>query len=151
MGKQAYSIKEVLDKLDISRATLYNRIDKNKQQLDRHISSKNGKKYISSIGIEILRANEGINDVDNMDNVNDSINNENRSGGEVIEILKKDNEFLKNQILEKDSHIHTLTKLIENSQILLRESQQKVLLLETKKKENFFKRLFIKKSDLSNN
>ena len=47
VAKEEYSIKEVLDMLDISRATLYNKLNKYEKELSSHITNKHGKKYIS--------------------------------------------------------------------------------------------------------
>ena len=44
---------------------------------------------------------------------------------DYLNSLKSENEFLKEQLEEKDKQISELHKLIENSQILLREEQKK--------------------------
>ena len=44
---------------------------------------------------------------------------------EIPNSLKSENEFLKKQLDEKDKQISELHKLIENSQILLKEEQKK--------------------------
>lgn len=54
-----YTIKEALAELNISKATLYYRINKYKRKIEPHILMKNGKKFISRQGIEILMVNCG--------------------------------------------------------------------------------------------
>ena len=44
---------------------------------------------------------------------------------DYLTLLKSENEFLKEQLEEKDKQISELHKLIENSQILLKEEQKK--------------------------
>jgi hypothetical protein len=61
---------------------------------------------------------------------------------QIIEMLKDQNEYLKSVISEKDKQLTktsevttNLTRLLENSQVLLKQSQEKILLLENPPEE----------------
>lgn len=128
-----YTIKEAVQELKISKATFYNRINKYKQDLKNEIYLKDGKKYISVHGLEILKSNSCLNSLDNcLDSENNTKNDE---------TLQKENDFLKNQLIEKDKQIQTLSRLIENSQILLKQEQQAKLLLIDSKEKGIFSKL----------
>lgn len=123
-----YTVKETLEELNISRATFYNKIKLKSEELKEHITFKEGKKYISSIGVEILRKNENDNSKTTTTNLSES------------EILIKENDFLKTQIdflqsqlTKKDDQIKTLCNLVENSQVLLKNEQETKLLVAPQK------------------
>lgn len=143
---QEYTIKEVLKQLNISKSTLYYRINKLSSKLYGEIALKNGKTFVSSKGLKILSSNNSLDSSDNSPNCLGknplSLDNKKDTKFDIIEVLKKENEFLKNQLIEKDNHIKKLSVLIENSQILLKHEQEKKLFLQAK--ENKFK-IFIKK------
>lgn len=161
MNNQEYSIKETLNILNISRTTLYTKIDKYKKELNPHITSKNGKKYISHDGIEILRSPNNIdsetnnctdyvdNEVDSCTDISDNINT---SGYiEIISLLKSQLEDKNGQIqdLQKDKEnlyqeLSEQRKLHENTQVLLQNSQQKILYIEQikEKEQPWWKKLF---------
>ena len=64
-----------------------------------------------------------------------------------IKQLEKDNEFLKTELEAKNKHIETQARLLENSQILLRDQHQKILMLESEsktEKKSLLKRFFRK-------
>lgn len=142
MDKHEYSIKEVLDILDISRATLYNKLDKYKSQLAKHISTKSGKKYISYDGVAFLK------NLDILDNDQDSVQtSENTLDNEMISILKRQLDDKDKYIMElqqdksnlfkeleiRNKQIEDQNRMLENSQVLLQQSQQKILYLEEAK------------------
>jgi len=134
---QEYSINEALEILDISKATLYHRMDKHKQKLEGRMFTKKGKRYISIEGLEFLKICESLDSTDN--NLN-SLDGKENYNVDVFEVLKAEIEFLKSQIIEKDNQIQTLSKLVENSQVLLKNEQQTRLLL-TDSKENVFNKI----------
>jgi hypothetical protein len=132
-----YSIKEALIELNISRATLYNRLKLQEKNLKDHINIKDGKKYISSIGIKILKNNDSIDESKEVDKDNFELNKEN-------DFLKSQIEFLQSQLEKKDEQIETLSKLVENSQVLLK-NEQKAKLIEAPVKKSTFTDWFKKK------
>lgn len=138
---QEYTIKEALEELNISRATLYNRLKLSSKKLKEHITIKDGKKYISQIGIEILKDNTSIDEND-VNKSSEDINNRNFEFDllKENEFLKSQIEFLQSQMLMKDDQIKTLFTLVENSQVLLKNEQQTRLLesVEHETKKSFF-------------
>jgi hypothetical protein len=137
-------------------------MNKHKPKLEKHILIRNGKKYISLAGLEMLKVNECSDDSPNgSGRKSDSLDSENEliaSNAEAFEILKKENEFLRNQIIAKDKQIDSLTdalstaqRLNENNQALLKKEQERnQLLLEAAQapqeatKVSFFSRVFRK-------
>lgn len=125
MNSKLYDLQAVLDELSISKATLYHRINKIKSKIDPHTSIRNGKKYFTQEGIEILRSSVLVESVsDNSDTVLH----------DIIQVLK-------DQLAQKDAQIETLSRLVENSQILLKQEQETRLLAEPKK-SSFFSKFF---------
>lgn len=151
-----YTIKEALAELNISKATLYYRINKLKRNIEPHILTRNGKNFISHEGIEILRGNHGLDGLPDSSDIsldhpdhspNSSDNsldcsdcglncseNQKQINNDAFNIFKMENEFLKLQIREKDNQIQTLSRLVENSQLLLKHEQDKnTMLIELEK------------------
>lgn len=143
-----YTIKQALTELNISKATLYYRINKFKSKMEPHILMRNSKKFISHEGMEILKANDGLDSLpDSSDNGSDCSENKKQINNDAFNVLKMENEFLKSQIKEKDNQIQTLSRLIENSQLLLKHEQDKntMLIEEEKSKKKRFWEIFSKK------
>lgn len=141
MYKQTYTINETLEVLKISRATLYKQINKHKTQLKTDIYMEKGRTFITESGLNFLKQciDNPIHCLDNKDNVyiqsKQHIDNNTEDKNSIINILQKEIELLKQQILEKDTllnnqlkekdiQIQTLSKLLENSQILLKHEQE---------------------------
>jgi hypothetical protein len=159
VDKREYTIKETLDILDISRATLYNKLDKYKTDLSKYISTKNGKKYISQECINYLKKLDNqqdnthtkIDTLDNAQTIKYTIDNE------VLFILKKqlddkdryicelqhDKSNLFKEIENKNKQIEDQNRMLENNQVLLQQSQQKILYLEqSKEKVSWWQKIF---------
>jgi len=151
------NIQEVAKKLNVSHTTIYNKL-KNKEinkLLKPYMKKMNNVRYLNLEGIEILKDTIAVKDnkekKNNTNSVKPFISNDesmllNLKGtlldslNERIIQLEKDKEYLKDQIDLKDKHIETQARLIENSQILLRDQK---LLMESK--TNWWK--FWKKKD----
>jgi hypothetical protein len=63
----------------------------------------------------------------------------------MLEILKNEIGFLKGQLSEKDNQIQHLLRLNENNQILLKQFQNSVLLLQSKNTDNFVNYILVYK------
>jgi hypothetical protein len=139
---QEYSIEKAIEELNVAKSTLYYRINKCKKELGNNIYTKKRKTFISAEGIVILKScdspngypNDSPNSSDCRSDYKDSSNDY-----KVLDLLKNENEFLKgqidflkDQILERDREIQTLSKLVENSQVLLQNEQQARMLLPAK-------------------
>lgn len=148
MDKKEYTIKEILDILNISRATLYNKLDKNRHAFDGHISTRNGKKYISKSALSILQNIDNIQDIhQTTETIKDSLDNE------LLHILKaqicdlqQDKEKLYKELEIKNKQIEDQNRMLENNQVLLQQSHKKILYLETrdenKKLSSWWKKIF---------
>lgn len=144
--KQEYTIKECLDILNISKATLYSRINLNKVSLNQYISMKNGKKYITSEGLELIKCLN--NSSDYVQTSSDSLENKLMNAlKEQIEELKKDKERLFAELEIKNKQIEDQNRMLENNQIIIQQSQQKIFFLESEEqkknnKHTWWKRIF---------
>ena len=168
---QKYTFYEVANLLNVSHQTIYNRV-KNKdiyKQVKPFIKNEGKHRYITSDGVDVLKKFIKIdknfdNDFDNeeVSNNDNSVDND-RLGGckinidnevnnELINVLKSQIDSLQEQLKIKDEHINNkdnqidaLIKINENNQVLLRDSQKKVELLEernTTTKKSFWSRLW---------
>lgn len=141
--------------LSVSRQSVYNRLDRT--ELIGHIHDTDKGKVLSEIGVAILKTMYPVKP-DSQQTV--SVQSEScqnlQSGQEpdsLIETLlnsfKEQNDYLKSIIAEKDRQLSekdrqlsvkeentaNLTRLLENSQVLLRQQQEKIFLLESPPEE----------------
>ncbi|EKD99357.1 MAG: hypothetical protein ACD_22C00284G0007 [uncultured bacterium] len=155
-----YSVSEVAKMLNVSRVTIYRNIET--EELQRYVTVKNKVKYIDLTGIDLLKEKLGCNTKQEC--------NSNIETTDVLhqlhklQMLQTETEHLKRELESKERHIDTLTnettmlhsmlqheqeagkdlrKLIENSQVLQKQQQEKILMLEdshTKEKSSFWDR-----------
>ena len=134
MTKEKYSIKEVLDMLDISRATLYNKLNRYEKELAPHITNQHGKKYISMDGINFLKNPD--NCIDSLNNYPDDFNNLNYV--KIVALLEEQLNVKDSQIKSLNNALATAHKLNENNQILLNQAHQKILYLEQTNNKSYW-------------
>ena len=136
------SVAEVSVLTGLSKVSIYNKIKL--KELEQYVVKNKGITYVSDEGIALIK--EGLNlkdkDLNTLNNTEKSkedevaITIENKDfeafkvelkelNKEYLNSLKSENESLKKQLDEKDKQIAELHKLIENSQILLKEEQKK--------------------------
>jgi hypothetical protein len=127
-----YSVKEVSEVLNLSLVSVYKKFKK--PEIKPYIVKKEGIKYISEEGLEILKGLK-----DNSENTGQSKQHNNADDGILNDYIN----HLKEQLKQKDTQIQQLIELNKNNQILLKQEKDKVLLLEEKKKP-FWSRLFNK-------
>lgn len=165
-----YTVAELSDMLGFSKVTIYNKINSLKTDLKPCIKHKKGITYIDDKGVLIIKRDLGLIEYESTLNskdkfkVDDSVNNEDLKQFKELNILVKtlkeevktgqdehtksllnQIELLKSELNKKDDQINNTLRLLENSQILLRENKEKIVMLESKEKEkkNFsFKDLF---------
>jgi hypothetical protein len=144
-----YTVSDVAKMLDVSRVTIYRKIET--AELQQHVTIKNKVKYIDNKGIDLLKEKLGCNVVQ-QENSNIGVTDQLHE----LQMLQLETEHLKRELEAKDKHIETLTnetvmlqgmlqheqesgkdlrKLIENSQILLKQSQDKIFFLESAEKQ----------------
>lgn len=139
-----FSVSEVAKKLNVARVTIYRNIET--PELQQYVTVKNNVKYIDSTGLDLLKEKLGCNTKQECNS-----NNETTDLLHQLQLLQAETEHLKRELESKDKHIDTLTgetqmlhdmlqheresgkdlrRLIENSQVLLKQQQDKILLLE---------------------
>ena len=157
-----YKILEVSKQLKVSKQTIYKKLNKN-DDLKQYVTTKNNIQYFDEKGLEFLDSliskqvtvtpvnqEQETKETSNENNCHSEVSTSyNRLQDDYIEHLKKQLEEKDKQLLEKDRLMDKIisehTELVRNSQILLREKEEKILMLESKeqkKKQNFWKRLF---------
>lgn len=156
---KSFTYDEIQSKLEISKATLYNRIKKFEKVLEDHTTMIDKKKCIDSFGIEIIKKNslEYIENLENIENkVQDGLENKERELFEKeIESLKRELFIREEQLDDKDKHLRNLEKELEikniqignldermrEAHVLAKDTKDKVLLLEENQK-GFWGKLF---------
>ncbi|CDM70146.1 Hypothetical protein CM240_3029 [Clostridium bornimense] len=129
-----YTVEEIANELDISKVTIYSKLRK----FPDEVIIKKGKKYITDRLFDVIKDELDSKKEDNPHDIKVSIN------GSVVEDINEANEISElnqglieavigqlnekdMQIKEKDNQIRTLQKLIENSQMILKQEQEKDL------------------------
>ena len=161
-----YTVAELSEILSVSKVTIYNKIKSLKSDLKGCIKHKKGILHIDDKGLLIIRASLGlkvdedtlINDdefkAEGIDNNEDlkqfkdietlikMINKTVETGQEnYINSLLDQIELLKSELHKKDEQLNNTLRLLENSQILIRENKEKILELESqeqKERRSFF-------------
>ena len=136
------SVAEVSVLTGLSKVSIYNKIKL--KEFEKYVVKNKGITYISDEGINLIFKGLNFKDV-TLNGLNEGLNLQREDVGISVEntdfkefklelkelnkdylnSLKSENEFLKEQLEEKDTQISELHKLIENSQILLKEEQKK--------------------------
>jgi hypothetical protein len=146
-----YSVSEISKQLNISKVTVYKKLDKISELKD-HIKQLKDGKCVTEEGLEIIRQSlqltpltnplpeELKEDTEKPDSSSDLIIYKQliESLENQVNCLKEDKQKLYEQLDTKDKHIDSLAdalntaqRLNENSQILLRQQQDKILFLES--------------------
>ena len=139
------SVAEVSVLTGLSKVSIYNKIKL--KEIEQYVVKNKGITYISDEGITLIK--KGLNlKVETLNSLKDSlkvdeeevaVSIENKEieefkvelkelNKDYLNSLKSENELLKRQLDEKDNQIAELHKLIENSQILLKEEQKKMII-----------------------
>jgi hypothetical protein len=137
---------EASELIGLSKQSIYKKLKA--KELQEYIIKKQGMIYIDEEGFNLikdsLKANiddlkdfkEDINGL-NIKKINSTLNDEIASDTEILSmnldiftLLKRQLEEKDLQLNDKDMQIHELHKLVENSQILLKEKPQDIKLLE---------------------
>jgi len=104
-------VSEIAEELNVSTTAVYNKIKKNKEELEEHIGKKNNAKALDEEGFEILAnkfqtSSESSNQTSNEDLV--------EILQEQITSLKEDKKYLQEQINLKDQQIMELNRRLED-------------------------------------
>ncbi len=124
-----YSVEEVAEQLGVSKVTIYAKLKKH----DDMVVLKQGKKYVSEELLSLIKSELNLKDklkFKDIDNGDNQVNT--NDDGDLIKLNKALNECLINQIAEKDRQIAEMQKTIDelinlnkNSQVLLKQEQDK--------------------------
>jgi len=155
------SVSKFAKKVNLSRQTIYNRLDSDLTSFVKE-DLKTGKKMIDIKALKLF--NDGLSNVKN--DVNKVVKFDKRIDNYFqveLEFLRQElqakndqiaklNDQLDTQLEKKDTQISELNQrlaesqeLNRNQQILLKNEQEKLLLIENTQEEGLFKRLFKKK------
>lgn len=161
-----YTVAEASEILEVSKVTVYNKLNSLKNELKPYIKHKKSILHIDDKGLLIIKKSLGLTEVETTLKdedyvkssgavINDSIN-QFKDVDYLIETVKKTVEsgqekyidsllsqidLLKSELQKKDDQINNTLRLMENSQVLLKQEKEKVLMLESedqKEKRSFF-------------
>ena len=166
MIKLLKTVAQISEELGFSKVTIYNKLNSLKGDLKGCIQQKKGITYINSKGLSIIKQSLGLKvDEDTLINDDDikaaSIDNSEdlkqfKDIDYLIETIKKtletsqENyinsllsqiEHLQLELNKKDEQLNNTLRLLENSQILIRDNKEKILELESmeqKEKKSIF-------------
>lgn len=167
-----YTVTEISEILGFSKVTIYNRVNSLKTELKPYIKRKKNVLHIDDKGLLILKEDLGLIDVKstlNDNNTSDAedidINSDLKDFKDINSLIKTIEKTVKtsqedyiNSLLEqiklltseldkKDAQLNNTLRLLENSQVLIREEKEKILMLESKEqkqKRGIFSNLFKK-------
>lgn len=160
MIKLLYTIAEISEELGYSKVTIYNRVNSLKGDLRGCIKHKKGVMYITDEGLLIIKKDLGLIPDEDTLNSDDEFKAENIDNNEdlnhfkdinyLVETIKKtvetsqENyinslleqiELLKSELNKKDEQLNNTLRLLENSQILIRDNKEKILELESQEQK----------------
>jgi len=123
-----YDINKVSELTGVSKVTIYKKIKKLKE-LEPFIVRKDDKTYILQDGLKLIKEQLTVNKKVNLEVESETaiegISTKLTINKELINLLTEQLKEKDIQLKEKDKQIAELHKLIENSQILLKEEQKK--------------------------
>lgn len=128
-----YTVLEIADKLNTSKATVYRKL---KLIGEEHIKIENKQKYIDDEGFELIKkAIENKNEVkENIKQTNTRIEDKENElsikHDKYIKNLEEEIDYLREEMQLKNNLLKEQSKQIHNSQLLLLESQRKGTILE---------------------
>lgn len=151
-----YTVAEVSDMLGFSKVTIYNKVKSLKTDLKTCIKHEKGIMLINEEGLLIIKRDLGlIEDENTLNNDGDfkvgnndlkqfkefnmlvkTLENTVKTGQEnYINSLLEQIELLKSELNKKDDQINNTLRLLENSQVLIKDNKEKILMLETKEEK----------------
>lgn len=133
--KQWFKVVEIADMVGYSKVSVYNKIKTFNSDILKDLQKKEkGITYFNLEAVEIIRAAFNQDNFSNVDIDHEETAEDNTPNNEYINLyiteLQNEIEFLKGQIHTKDDLINKHVKLVENEQVLRREEQQAISLLE---------------------
>lgn len=141
-----YRVSEIAELMGLSKVSVYNRINHNKDRLKPYISKDKGVTYINDKGFTVLK--ELFTDFTEEPDQEIEIPQEPKVSEvetitrEIIEMLKGELEMKNLQLQEKDKQIAELLKVTQAQQVLMKtdREQEEPKMIEAPKK-NFIQKL----------
>ncbi len=104
-------VKDVAAELEVTRQTIYNHIEKLSPEIDRFIKQIDKAKVIEEPGIEMIRDNLGI---------------DKQFDSSKVDVLKKENEMLREQLEYLKEQIDRKDARLDNYQYLMRSKDEEI-------------------------
>ena len=123
-----FKVSEIAEKLNISKTLVYKKIEKLKPSFKQHIKLVKSVKHISSGGFEIFKNHFETKTVETKAETN--------RDGELLKLLLSEKDKHIEQLKEKDKSLNHALQLMENSQVLLKQDKDRILMLEYKIEEH---------------
>lgn len=164
-----YTVSEISDMLEFSKVTIYNKINSLKTDLRPYIVHKKGVMHIKEKGVLIIKKDLGLINDENISKYNDNLRAENEvdnngsgqfkefntliktlektiktSQEDYIQSLLDQIDLLKSELNKKDDKLNNTLKLLENSQVLIKDKKEKILMLENEEEKKGFLNWFRK-------
>jgi hypothetical protein len=127
-----------MEVLELKRSTFYSKVNKYQALFGNYFIIKNGQKYITEEGLEIIRNDNAVVETieiqppkapsDETLVLQEAI----KQMAEASIFQQKQVAFLQEQLREKDNQLKHLTTLVENGQVLLKNEQEQRVLLQEK-------------------
>ncbi len=122
-----YSTSEFAKAIGVSRSTLL-RMEK-KGEIKPHSFSENGYKIFTQKQVDEFLGFEKVEPTEKIENEKKS-DTQNNQTEKIIEILERENQFLKDQLQEKDNQLKQKDEIIQREQELRLLADKKIILLE---------------------
>ena len=115
-----YDSFEIAKYLNISKITAYDKMKL--PEVKTFLIAHNGKTCVDEKGLEVIKQSLDYNKTSEAELAATVVN---PLKEDMIEILKNEIEFIKQQLNIKDEQLHDINKLLENTQILFRHKKEK--------------------------
>lgn len=127
-----YSTSEFAKAIGVSRRTILNWEKENK--IKPHSFSENGYRIFTQKQVDEFLGIEKVEPTEKIENEKKS-DTQNNQTEKIIEILERENQFLKYQLQEKDNQLKQKDEIIQREQELRLFADRKILVLEEKKED----------------
>lgn len=135
---QLFKVSEIAEKLGKSKTSVYKKTNKFKADLEPHRKKLNGVIYYNVEGFDIIKNSFAEPIIETRVETN-ALNNVDDKYLDLL-LSEKDEQIkhLKEQLKEKDKSLEQAMELVKNNQVLLLQSQERVLMLETPTEKKSF-------------
>jgi len=118
-----YDALRISKKLNISKVTVYAKMKL--PEIKAFLIFHNGKTCVDDEGLDAIKQSLKYNQTSEEEVAATTASEVTLLKEDMIDILKNNIEFLKEQLIVKDGQLYDINKLLENTQILFRQDQEK--------------------------